>query len=390
MLRFFSPAYISTGFVAVLVGYAGAGAIIFQAANAAGASPAEISSWLWALGVGMGVSSAALTLWYKQPILIAWSTPGAALLVTSLPGIPMSDAIGAFLFCSILITLCGVTGLFQKIMDFVPQSLAAALLAAVLLRFGLDAFVALEMNFPLVGAMLVTYVAAKLFLPRYVIPLTFLAGIVIAYLQGEIVDLTLDYSLTVPVFGMPGFDLPTLIGVGIPLFIVTMASQNVPGLAALRTHGYQAPASPLIAWTGATGLVLAPFGGFAFNLAAITAAMCMGKEVHPDPAKRYPATLWAAFFYCMAGLFGAALTALFTAFPAALIMAIAGLALLSTIANSLHAALVNEEEREAAILTFAVTASGLTLLSVGAPFWGLIVGMIAFQLKKHVAPMAKP
>lgn len=384
MLRFFSPSFISTGFVAVLVGYAGAGAIIFQAANAAGASPNQISSWLWALGVGMGVSSACLTLWYKQPILIAWSTPGAALLVTSLPGIPMSDAIGAFLFSSFLLTLCGVTGLFEKIMNVVPQSLAAALLAAVLLRFGLDAFVALEADFSLVGAMLLVYLLTKQMLPRFVIPLTFLAGIIVAALQGSLSDISLDFTFTTPVFVMPSFDIPTLIGVGIPLFVVTMASQNVPGIAALRTHGYQAPASPLIGWSGATGLVLGPFGGFAFNLAAITAAMCMGKEVHPDPEKRYPAVLWASFFYTSAGVFGAALTGLFIAFPAALIMAIAGLALLSTIANSLDVALRTEEERDAAILTFAIAASGLTLLSIGAPFWGLVVGMAAYLIKKRM------
>ncbi|MEX1035174.1 MAG: benzoate/H(+) symporter BenE family transporter [Sneathiella sp.] len=383
MLRFFSPSYISTGFVAVLVGYAGAGAIVFQAANAAGASPAEISSWLWALGVGMGLSSAGLTLFYRQPILIAWSTPGAALLATSLPGLPMSESIGAFLFCSVLLTLCGVTGLFQRIMAFVPQSLAAALLAAVLLRFGLDAFVALENDLLLVGAMLLVYLLAKQFLPRYVIPLCFLTGIIVALMTGSIGAFEADLSLTTPVFVMPTFELTTLIGVGIPLFIVTMASQNVPGIAALRTHGYTAPASPLIGWSGLTGIILAPFGGFAFNLAAITAALCMSPDVHPDPAKRYPAVLWASFFYILAGLFGAALTTLFIAFPASLVMAIAGLALLSTIANSLESALKNEAERDAAILTFAVTASGMTLLSVGAPFWGLVIGMCAYLFKKH-------
>lgn len=386
MRRFFSPSYISAGFVAVLVGYAGAGAIIFQAANAAGASPAEISSWLWALGLGMGVSSFLLTLRYKQPILIAWSTPGAALLVTSLPGVPMGEAIGAFLFCSALLTLAGVTGLFQKIMDFVPQSLAAALLAAVLLRFGLDAFAAMEDNVLLVGVMVAVYLAAKLYSPRYVIPLTFLAGIVVAFLMGEMGSIPADFALTMPVFTMPSFSLPTLIGVGVPLFIVTMASQNVPGIAALRTHGYDVPASPLIGWSGVTGLILAPFGGFAFNLAAITAALCMSPEVHPDPKKRHFAVYWAALFYCLAGLFGATLTALFIAFPTSLILAIAGLALLSTIANSLETALRSEAERDAAIFTFIVTASGVTLLSIGAPFWGLVIGMIVYLLRRRPAP----
>ncbi|MBO0332093.1 benzoate/H(+) symporter BenE family transporter [Sneathiella sp. CAU 1612] len=389
MLRFFSPSYISAGFVAVLVGYTGAGAIVFQAANAAGASPEQISSWLWAVGLGMGISSLGLTLYYRQPVLIAWSTPGAALLATSLPGIPMGDAIGAFIFSSVLLTLCGVTGLFQKIMTFVPQSLASALLAAVLLRFGLDAFVALEADVLMVGAMVIVFLAAKQFLPRYVIPLTVLTGIVIALAGGQISAVEAEFTLTRPVFVMPAFEITTLIGVGIPLFIVTMASQNVPGIAALRAHGYDVPASPLIGWSGFTGIVLAPFGGFAFNLAAITAALCMSPEVHPDPARRYPAVIWASVFYCLAGLFGAAITALFIAFPAALVMAIAGLALLSTIANSLDAALKVEAERDAAILTFAVTASGMTLLSIGAPFWGLVIGMSAYLFRKHFTQAIK-
>lgn len=295
----------------------------------------------------------------------------------------MSDAIGAFLFCSVLLTLCGVTGLFQKIMDFVPQSLAAALLAAVLLRFGLDAFVALQADVVMVGVMVAVYLLAKQFLPRYVIPLTFFVGILVALATGQMQSFEGDFSLTIPVFVMPSFEITTLIGVGIPLFIVTMASQNVPGIAALRAHGYDVPASPLIGWSGFTGFLLAPFGGFAFNLAAITAALCMSPDVHPDPKKRHYAVYWASVFYCLAGLFGAVLTALFIAFPAALVMAIAGLALLSTIANSLEAALRDETERDAAILTFAVTASGMTLLSIGAPFWGLVIGMIAYLFRKR-------
>ncbi|WP_373087181.1 benzoate/H(+) symporter BenE family transporter [Sneathiella sp.] len=389
MFRFFAPAYISAGFVSVLIGYAGAGAIIFQAANAAGASTAEISSWLWALGVGMGVGTISLTLWYRQPVSIAWSTPGAALLVTSLPGLSLNEAIGVFLFSSLLITLCGLTGLFRKIMDVMPQSMAAALLAAVLLRFGLDAFVAMENDFSLVIVMLLVYIVARQLTPRYVIPLTFLAGILMAAFTGMITDFQLDLTLTTPVFVMPAFDWTSLIGVGIPLFIVTMASQNVPGVAALRTHGYDAPASPIISWTGIIGLILAPFGGFAFNLAAITAAICMSPDVHPDPAKRYPASLWMGIFFCLAGLFGATITELFTAFPASLIMAIAGLALLATIANSLHGALNDEEGREAAILTFLITASGMTLLSIAAPFWGLVFGMLAHLFKKRFTAMKK-
>ncbi|MEP3245694.1 MAG: benzoate/H(+) symporter BenE family transporter [Sneathiella sp.] len=375
MLQYFSLPHISAGFVSIFVGYSSAAAIIFQAAAAGGASPAETGSWMWALGIGLGLNCIILSLWYKAPIVTAWSTPGAALLVTSLPGIPMADAIGAFLFCSALLTLCGITGWFEKIMKIVPQSLATAMLAGVLLRFGLDAFVAMESQFLMVALMLCAYILGKLFLPRYVIPMTFLIGILYAQFLGLIEPAPMVLTLTTPILTLPSFDLQTLLGVGIPLFMVTMASQNVPGLAVLRAHGYQTPASPLISWTGITGLLLAPFGGFAFNLAAITAAICMGEVVDPDPAKRYRAAVWAGIFYIILGLLGGAVAGLFTMFPQELIMAIAGLALLGTIGNSLKTAMEGDQEREAAMITFAITASGISLIGIGAPFWALIAGM---------------
>lgn len=382
MLKFLSPVYISTGFVSVLVGYTSAAAIVFQAAAAGGASPMEISSWLWALGIGMGLSGISLSLWYRAPVVIAWSTPGAALLVTSLPGIPMTEAIGAFLLCSILLTFCGITGWFEKIMKFVPQSLASAMLAGVLLRFGLNTFLAIETQFIMVGLMLTTYIVGKRYFPRYVIPITFALGVSYATSLGLVDASKLDITLTTPVFTFPTFNISTLIGVGIPLFIVTMASQNIPGVAVLRAHGYETPASPLIGWTGFTGIIFAPFGGFAFNLAAITAAICMGDMVDPDRTKRYQAAIWAGIFYILMGLFGATVANLFTLFPIELVMAIAGLALLGTIGNSLKIALDAEPDREAAFITFAITASGMSLLTIGAPFWGLIAGLMVYYFMR--------
>ncbi|NVK17069.1 MAG: benzoate/H(+) symporter BenE family transporter [Methylocystaceae bacterium] len=381
---YLSLSHISGGFVAILVGYTSAAAIVFQAALSAGATPDQVSSWLWALGVAMGVMGIALSLYYKHPIMIAWSTPGAALLVTSLPGIAYSDAIGAFLFCSALITICGITGWFDKIMKLVPQSLANAMLAGVLLRFGLNVFPAFEKESLIVGTMVATYILGKWKKTPYAIPLTFAVGVILSFFQGEIDLSGISLSLTTPVWTWPSFDLSVLIGVGLPLFIVTMASQNVPGIAVLRAHGYQTPASPLIGWTGAMGLAFAPFGGYAYNMAAITAALCMGEDVDKDPAKRYLATVWVGVFYFLAGLFGATVAGFFAAFPHALVAAIAGLALLGTIANSLHTALNDASGREAAILTFVITASGGSFLTVGAPFWGLLIGLAVYRLtQKH-------
>lgn len=378
-------AHISAGFIAVLVGYTSSAAIIFQAAASAGASQAQISSWMWALGIGMGLTCIGFSLKYRQPILTAWSTPGAALLVTALSGVPMSEAIGIFLFSSGLILVCGITGWFDRIMQLVPASLAAAMLGGVLLTFGLDLFVSVNSQPLIVGAMILSYLLLRHRVPRYVIPVSLILGMALAASAGLLQFEDVNWQLATPVLMVPSFSLTNLLGIGLPLFIVTMASQNVPGVAVLRAHGYQVPASPLIGWTGLVGLVLAPFGGFAFNLAAISAAVCMGEEVDKDPKQRYKAAVWAGVFYLLMGLFGATVVGLFAALPTELVMAIAGLALLGTIGQSLTIAMQDSAEREAALLTFMITASGMTLGGIGSAFWGLVIGgaVLAVSHKKR-------
>ncbi|WP_417226039.1 benzoate/H(+) symporter BenE family transporter [Amphritea sp.] len=379
---FFSLSHISAGFVAVLVGYTSSAVIIFQAAAAAGASAVEMSSWLWALGIGMGLTSIGLSVYFRTPILTAWSTPGAALLVTALSGVPLNEAIGLFMFSSALILVCGITGWFEKIMHHVPMPLAGAMLAGVLLQFGLDLFTVMATNLLLVGLMLTAFLLIKITLPRYTIPLVLLIGTLVAFFQGQLNLEVLQWQLSTPVWVTPVFDPQSIIGVGIPLFIITMASQNVPGVAVMRANGYDTPVSPLLTWTGLTGVLLAPLGGFSFNLAAITAAICMGDEAGHDPRKRYLAAVWAGGFYLLTGLFGSTIAALFMAFPEALVRAAAGLALLSTIGNSLSAALADPSQRDAALLTFLVTASGLNLWGISSAFWGLCLGLIAYYLQR--------
>ncbi|HBI84105.1 MAG TPA: hypothetical protein DDY24_10315 [Alcaligenaceae bacterium] len=371
----FKISHVSAGFIAVLVGYTSSAAIVFQAAGAAGASPAELTSWMCALGLGMALTCIGLSLYFRTPILTAWSTPGAALLITGLAGLSMSQAIGVFLFNSLLIAIVGFSGWFDRIMKHVPKTLAAAMLAGVLLRFGMDVFVVFPTQWLLVGVMLGCYLIGRRLFPIYAVPITFFIGMLVAASQGLILLDSVSVSIAQPMWITPVFDWTSLLGVGLPLFIVTMASQNVPGLAVLRANGYTTPASPLIGWTGLTGLLLAPFGGFSFNLAAITAALCMSKDADPDPKKRYMAAVWAGLFYLATGILGATVVSLFAAFPRALIVAIAGLALLGTIGNGLAAALSDEKEREAALVTFLVTASGVTMLGIGSAFWGLLLGM---------------
>ena len=380
MVRHSELSHISAGFIAVLVGYTSSAAIVFQAATAAGASSAHISSWLLALGLGMGVTCIGLSLYFRSPVLTAWSTPGAALLATALVGLPMSDAIGSFIFASALLTICGVTGWVEMLMKHIPKSLAAAMLAGVLLRFGFGVFVSLNSQIWLVALMLLIYFFGKRMNSRYTIPLTFLGGLVLATLKGLIHFEALTVTLARPIFTVPTFNISAIIGVGIPLFIVTMASQNVPGIAVLRANGYQTPVSPLIGWTGLTGLFLAPFGGYQFNLAAITAAICMSPEADINPERRYLAAVWAGIFYLITGLLGATVASVFFALPKELVAAIAGIALFGTIGNSLAGALQDVRERDAALITLLVTASGLTLNGIGSAFWGLLFGLAVLKI----------
>lgn len=370
------PAVVA-GFVAVLVGYTSSAAIIFQAAGAAGATAAQTGGWLSMLGLAMGVTSIGLSIYYRAPVLTAWSTPGAALLVTSLPGTSMPETIGVFIFASGLIFLCGVTGLFARLMNHIPQAISAAMLAGILLRFGLDAFASLRPDFTLTASMCLAYLLARRFLPRYAIVLTLLVGLAVAAIKGEIHLSQQPLTFAVPAFIAPHFSWSSLLGIGVPFFIVTMASQNAPGIATLKAAGYPVPVSPLMSWTGLASLLLSPFGGFSVCIAAITAAICMGPDVHPDPQRRYWGAVCAGFFYLLAGLFGGAIGQLFSALPPALIHTLAGLALLGTIAGSLQRALAEDKQRDAAVITFLITASGLSLLGIGAAFWGLVGGIVA-------------
>ena len=373
-----APAFSAAvaGFVAVLVGFTSSVVIVFQGAAALGATPAQTASWVWALGLGMGFTSLGLSLWYRQPVLTAWSTPGAALLVTAGAGVPMNEAVGAFMVCAGLIVMAGISGLFARVMGRIPMALAAALLAGVLARFAFDAFAAAERELGLVLTMFITYLLGRRLWPRYAVPAVLAAGIAVAALHGQLDFRAVQWQLATPVFTLPAFSLAATIGIALPLFVVTMASQNLPGVAAQRAAGYDTPVSPVITTTGIATLLLAPFGGYSLGLAAITAAICMGREAHEDPQQRWQASAAAGVVYIAVGLMGGAVVALIAAFPKALVLAVAGLALLGTIGSGLAAAMKDEHQREAALVTFVVTASGLTLLGVGAPFWGVVAGAV--------------
>ena len=375
-----STSAVVAGFIAMLTGYTSSLVLMFQAGQAAGLTSGQISSWIWALSIGMALCCIVLSLRYRAPVMIAWSTPGAALLITSLPQVSYGEAIGAYILASGLIVLIGLTGTFDRLMRRIPGSIAAALLAGVLFKIGLEICVAAEQQPILVVAMLLAYLLGKRLWQRYSVLSALIVGSVLAGVFGLLDFSDFQLQLATPEWTTQSFSLAAAISIGIPLFIVAMASQNLPGMAVLRANGYDVPASPLLTSTGLVSILMAPFGSHGIHMAAISAAICAGPEAHEDPRKRYTAAVWCGVFYAIAGIFGATLASLFAALPAALILSIAALALFASIIGGLTQAMSEPNEREAALITFLVTASGMTLGGVGSAFWGIVAGLLTLAI----------
>ncbi|MBX8517526.1 benzoate/H(+) symporter BenE family transporter [Pseudomonas cichorii] len=375
-----SPSAVVAGFIAMMTGCTSSLVLMLQAGQTAGLSNGQMSSWLLSMFIGMAVCSIGLSLRYRTPISVAWSTPGAALLITTLGGVGYPEAIGAFITCSILVIICGMTGSFERLVKRLPASLAAALLAGILFKIGSDIFIAVQHRTSLVLAMFFTYLLIKRVSPRYSVLASLIVGIAAASLLGLLNFNAVTLEVATPVWTTPSFSLAATISISIPLFVVAMTSQNMPGIAVLRADGYHTPSSPLITATGITSLLTAPFGCHGLNLAAISAAICTSPNAHEDKSKRYTAAVWCGVFYGVAGIFGATLAALFAAFPKELVLSIAALALFGSLINGLTVAMNEPREREAALITFMVTASGLTLFSIGSALWGIVAGVLTLVI----------
>ncbi|WP_077046153.1 benzoate/H(+) symporter BenE family transporter [Pseudomonas sp. KK4] len=389
LMRDFSLSAAVAGFVATIISYAGPLVIIFQAADAAHLSRELLSSWVWAISIGSALLGIGLSLRYRVPIIIAWSAPGSALLVALLPDISMNEAVGAYLLSSLIIFLVGISGAFDRVISKLPAAIAAAMLAGILLRFGTGLFVSLQGKPGLVLAMFATYLVCKRLLPRYAVMAVLVVGCAIAMFTGQLHSEALVIGLATPVWVTPQFSLGATLNVALPLVMVALTGQFVPGMAVLRASGYATPASPIIACSALGTALLAPFGCHGLNLAAITAALCTGREAHEDPGKRYVAGVVGGLCYLVLGIFGATLVSLFAAFPKELIAALAGLALFAAIAGALANAMAVPNDREAALVTFLTTASGMSLFGLSAAFWGLIFGMTAhLMLSGRRRPLA--
>ncbi|NQD95171.1 benzoate/H(+) symporter BenE family transporter [Pseudomonas sp. CrR25] len=392
----FSLSALVAGCIATLISYAGPLVIIFQAADSAGLSHAVLTSWVWAISIGSAVLGIGLSLRYRVPLVIAWSAPGSALLVSLLPQISLNEAVGAYLVANLIILLVGLSGAFDRIIGRLPAAISAAMLAGILFSFGTGLFVSLKSQPLLVLAMFASYLVCKRLLPRYAVMAVLLVGCVIAFASGELHGEALVIGLAMPVWITPQFSLAATLNIALPLVMVALTGQFVPGMAVLRNDGYQTPASPIINASALGSLLLAPFGCHGLNLAAITAAICTGREAHENPRKRYVAGVAGGLCYLLLGLFGATLVSLFGALPKELIAALAGLALFGAIGGALASAMAAPDDREAALITFLVTASGMSFLGLSAAFWGLIFGIAAHLLlsarrteRRHIEPVGE-
>lgn len=371
---------VIAGLISVIVNYGGTFILVFQAAKIAGLSPELTASWVWSVSIGVGVSGLFLSWKYRAPIITAWSTPAAAFLVVALATTPYAEAIGAYMISAAAFVLLGLSGYFEKLIRLIPPGIAAGLLGGILLQFGIGAFASMSIDPLLVGLLIAAYLVLKRFSARYAVVGILVLGLVFLLSQGR-VDLTgLSLQLATPVFTRPEFSLNALLSVALPLFLITLTGQYMPGMLVLRNDGYKTSANPIVTLTGLGSLLMAPFGSHAFNIAAITAAICTGKEASQDPSKRWIAGIAAGVFYILVGIFGVTLAAVFMAFPATFITTLAGLALLGTIGGSLASAMVDAKSREAALITFLASAANITLLGIGGAFWGLLIGLVAYAV----------
>jgi benzoate membrane transport protein len=371
---------IVAGLISVIVNYGGTFILVFQAAKVAGLSPELTASWVWSVSIGVGVTGLVLSWVSREPIITAWSTPAAAFLVVALATTPYTEAVGAYMISAAAFVLLGLSGYFEKVIRLIPPGVAAGLLAGILLQFGIGAFGGMSIDPMLVGLLIGAYILLKRFTARYAVVGILAVGLAFLLIQGRLDLSGLGLQLAAPVFTRPEFSLNALLSVALPLFLITLTGQYMPGMLVLRNDGFSTSANPIVTLTGLGSLLMAPFGSHAFNIAAITAAICTGKDAHEEPSKRWIAGLAAGVFYILIGIFGVTLAAVFMAFPAAFITTLAGLALLGTIGGSLASAMADAKSREASLITFLAAAANITLFGIGGAFWGLLMGLAAYAV----------
>ncbi|WP_180179467.1 benzoate/H(+) symporter BenE [Acinetobacter sp. YH12041] len=365
------------GFLAVLISYSGPLIIFFQAAQQAQVSPAMMISWIWGISIAAAISSIYLSVKFKVPVVMAWSAPGTALLVTLFPEISLNEAIAAYITTAVVLFVIGITGYFDKLLALIPQSVAAGMMAGILVNFGLGLFTATE-NMPIiVTSMLMVFLIAKRFNPRYAMLWVLGVGLILSLIFGKFQPVTMNFSIAIPQFIQPEWSWNSTLNLALPLILVSLSGQFLPGMSLLKLSGYNVPAKPIITTASITSLIFACFGAITTVLGSITAALCMGADAHEAKDKRYIAGICNGLFYILGGLFAGSIVLLFSLFPKELVAALAGLALLGAISSNLTVAMQTENQRESALITFLATASGMSLLGMSSVVWGICIGLLA-------------
>ncbi|WP_284087020.1 benzoate/H(+) symporter BenE [Acinetobacter pittii] len=365
------------GFLAVLISYSGPLIIFFQAAQRAHVSTDMMVSWIWGISIGAAVSGIYLSIKYKTPVITAWSAPGTALLVTLFPNVSLNEAVAAYITSAIVIFLIGVTGYFDKLLKWIPQDVAAGMMAGILFQFGIGLFTASDSMPFIVFSMLIVFLIAKRLMPRYTMIWVLAAGVLLSLFLGKMNPVDVSFSLAIPQWISPEWTWNSTLNLAVPLILVSLTGQFLPGMAIMKLSGYDTPAKPIITVTSIASLAVACVGGITIVLASITAALCMGKDAHELKEKRYIAGIANGIFYILGGLFAGSIVMLFSLLPKELVAALAGLALLGAIATNISVAMKNDNQRDAALITFLATASGMHFLGLSSVFWGICIGVIA-------------
>ncbi|MDQ9947955.1 MULTISPECIES: benzoate/H(+) symporter BenE [Acinetobacter] len=365
------------GFLAVLISYSGPLIIFFQAAQRAHVSTDMMVSWIWGISIGAAVSGIYLSIKFKTPVITAWSAPGTALLVTLFPNVSLNEAVAAYITSAIVIFLIGVTGYFDKLLKWIPQDVAAGMMAGILFQFGIGLFTSSDSMPFIVFSMLIVFLIAKRLMPRYTMIWVLAAGVLLSLILGKMNPVDVSFSLAIPQWISPEWTWNSTLNLAVPLILVSLTGQFLPGMAIMKLSGYDTPAKPIITVTSIASLAVACVGGITIVLASITAALCMGKDAHELKEKRYIAGIANGIFYILGGLFAGSIVMLFSLLPKELVAALAGLALLGAIATNISVAMRNDSQRDAALITFLATASGMHFLGLSSVFWGICIGVIA-------------
>lgn len=368
------------GFLAVLISYSGPLIIFFQAAQKANVAPSMMISWIWGISIGAAVAGILLSIKYKTPVITAWSAPGTALLVTLFPNISLNEAVAAYITSAVVILIIGLSGYFDKLLKWIPPSIAAAMMAGILFQFGLGLFTATDSMPFIVFGMLFVFLISKRISPRYSMIWVLVTGIILSLIMGTMNPVAVDFSLAIPQWITPEWTINSMLNLAIPLILVSLSGQFLPGMAIMKLSGYDTPAKPIITVTSIASLAVACVGGITIVLASITAALCMGKDAHELKDKRYIAGIANGIFYILGGLFAGSIVMLFSLLPKELVAALAGLALLGAIGMNVSTAMKDEGQRDAALITFLATASGMHFLGLSSVFWGICIGIVAHMI----------